>query len=67
MALRGRESELKEAKEEEQDVREMMKSLIDIRNDGAHVAARVQATKWNKIPGEAKKQVIEKWQEKAQK
>lgn len=43
----------------------MMKSLVDIRNDGAHQAARSQAVKWTKIPGEAKKQVIDKWTEKA--
>ena len=56
---------MKDVKEEENDVRSILKSLIDIRNDGAHQAARIQAVKWTKIPGEAKKQVIQKWTEKA--
>lgn len=68
LTLRGREvTELKEAKEEEHSVRDIMKSLVDIRNDGASQTARLQAVKWTKIPGETKRQVIEKWEEKARK
>ena len=65
LSLRGRELELKEYREDESEVRFMMKSLVDIRNDGMGQAARMQAVKWTKIPGETKKQVIQKWEEKA--
>ncbi|XP_059094121.1 ankyrin-1-like [Tigriopus californicus] len=65
LSLNGREGELKDAREEEVDVRSVMKSLVDIRNDGVQQGARAQAMKWTKIPAEAKKQVLEKWEEKA--
>lgn len=65
LTVRNREGELKDFKEEETEVRAIMKSLVDIRNDGGHQAARIQAVKWTKIPGETKRQVIEKWEEKA--
>ena len=67
LTLKGRGSELKEARDEEANVTSIMKSLVDIRNDGAHQAARMQAVKWTKIPSEAKKQVLAKWEEKARK
>lgn len=65
LSLNGRENELKDAREDEVDVRSVMKSLLDIRNDGSQQGARSQAMKWTKIPAEAKKEVLEKWEEKA--
>jgi hypothetical protein len=46
---------------------DIMKSLVDIRNDGSHDAARMQAVKWTKFPKDTKKKVIQKWEEKAKK
>lgn len=44
-----------------------MKSLVDIRNDGAKDVAKMQAVRWSKFPTETKKKVIQKWEEKARK
>lgn len=66
LSVRGREAaELKDYREDEHEVRAMMKSMVDIRNDGIGQAARMQAMKWTRIPGEAKKAVLEKWEKKA--
>ena len=51
-------------------VRDCLKSLVDIRNDASASDApssRISAMKWAKMPGEAKKEVIGKWEEKARK
>lgn len=61
--MQSRENELKDEVDHEKDVRSIMQSLTDLRNDGS--AIKAQAVKWTKMPQEVKKKVLEKWEEKA--
>ena len=45
-----------------QSVREIMKSITNVRNDRAK---KEQAKKWTKMPKETKTKVINKWEQKA--
>ena len=47
-----------------QNVKDIMKSIANIRNDKAK---KHQASKWTKMPSETKTKVIKNWEQKAMK
>ena len=64
MEATGRGSEMKPQQGEERDkeVKEIMKSITNVRNDRAK---KDTAKKWSNMPNETKTKVINKWEEKA--
>ena len=64
MESKGRGTELKQQQGEEKDtaVKDIMKSISNVRNDRSK---KEQAKKWSKMPAETKTKVIAKWEEKA--
>ena len=64
MESKGRGTELKQLSGEEKDknVKDIMKSISNVRNDRSK---KEQAKKWSKMPAETKTKVIAKWEEKA--
>eukprot|EP00090_Calanus_glacialis_P022333 TRINITY_DN34479_c0_g1_i1.p1 TRINITY_DN34479_c0_g1~~TRINITY_DN34479_c0_g1_i1.p1 ORF type:complete len:247 (-),score=73.52 TRINITY_DN34479_c0_g1_i1:56-754(-) len=59
---RGTELKGKEEGENAKTVREIMKSITNVRNDRAK---KEQVKKWTKMPNETKTKVINKWEQKA--
>ena len=64
MEANGRGGEIKPQQGEERDkeVKDIMKSITNVRNDRAK---KEQAKKWSNMPSETKTKVINKWEEKA--
>ena len=64
MEGKGRGAELKQQQGEEKDkgVKDIMKSITNVKNDRAK---KEQAKKWSNMPAETKGKVIGKWEEKA--
>lgn len=64
MEGKGRGAELKQQQGEEKDkgVKDIMKSITNVRNDRAK---KDQAKKWSNMPNETKGKVVAKWEEKA--
>ena len=64
MEGKGRGAELKQQQGEEKgkEVKDIMKSITNVRNDRAK---KDQAKKWSNMPAETKGKVIGKWEEKA--
>ena len=64
MEANGRGGEMKPQQGEERDkeVKEIMKSIANVRNDRAK---KDTAKKWSNMPNETKGKVISKWEEKA--
>ena len=64
LTLNDRENELKA--EQESNVMSIMKSLVNLRDDeDSRDMARAHAVKWGKVPAQTKKDVLQKWEEKA--
>ena len=64
MEGKGRGAELKQQQGEEKgmEVKDIMKSITNVRNDRAK---KDQAKKWSNMPAETKGKVVKKWEEKA--
>ena len=64
MESKGRGGELKQqqGEEREKSVKQIMRSLANVRNDRSK---KEQAKKWSNMPSETKTKVINKWEEKA--
>ena len=64
MEGKGRGAELKQQQGEEKgkEVKDIMKSITNVRNDRAK---KDQAKKWSNMPAETKGKVLSKWEEKA--
>ena len=59
---RGGEMKPQQGEEREKEVKEIMKSITNVRNDRAK---KETAKKWSNMPSETKTKVITKWEEKA--
>ena len=64
MESKGRGTELKQQQGEEKEtaVKDIMKSITNVRNDRSK---KEQAKKWSNMPAETKTKVLAKWEEKA--
>ena len=58
---RGTELKPKDDADETKAVKDIMKSIANIRNDKAK---KQQASKWTKMPAETKTKVIKNWEQK---
>ena len=59
---RGAEMKVQQGEERDKEVKEIMKSITNVKNDRAK---KEQAKKWSNMPNETKTKVISKWEEKA--
>ena len=64
MEANGRAGEMKpqNGDETEKEVKEILKSIINVKNDRAK---KDTAKKWSNMPSETKTKVLNKWEEKA--
>ena len=59
---RGAEMKVQQGEERDKEVKEIMKSITNVKNDRAK---KEQAKKWSNMPNETKTKVVSKWEEKA--